>query len=99
VYAFAISEVMLSRDTFFITAIDTLTETFAAFRTSVIQTSALYGASKRSQEVERDRRTMFADKPSHVVFDGINPAAVATRQPIFCVDLKVPQARRAWLRF
>ncbi len=39
-YAFAISEVMLSRDTFFKTVIDSVTETFAALCTPVIQTSA-----------------------------------------------------------
>jgi hypothetical protein len=98
-YALAISEVMLSRNPFFITVIDSVTGTFAALRTSVIQTCALYGAGKRSQAVRRDRRTIFAEKSSRVVFDRISLAEVATQKPIIGDDFKVSQTRQPWLRF
>jgi hypothetical protein len=77
--------------------IDGVIETFAALRTSVIR--AVYGAGKRRPAVERNRRTMFADKPSRVVFNRIIPAAASPQEPIFDVALKVRQARHTWLRF
>jgi hypothetical protein len=97
--AFAISEVMLSRDTFLVAVIDRATATLAALRTSVTQTSALYGAGKRSQAFERDCGTMFAENLSRVVLDRISLAAVATQKPILGDDFKVSQTRQPWLRF
>ena len=97
-YAFAILAGKQSRDAYFMTVIDGTGETAAALGTSLIQTSARYRAGEGKRAVERDRRTMFADKPSRDGLNRISPAAFAAQKPIFGDDFKVSRARQTWLR-